>query len=126
MPELAEVETTKRDLRKIIINRKINKTEVYLDKIVYNKKDEFILMTQNQIISDVKRRGKWLLLELEKSYIVIHFRMEGRFYLLPLNSKKDKHDYVIFYFDSLYFLLSIHLLTILLWTLHSFLQVYKF
>ena len=26
--------------------------------------------------------------------------MEGRFYLLPLNSKRDKHDYVIFYFDD--------------------------
>lgn len=100
MPELAEVETTKRDLKKIISNKKINRTEVYLDKIVYNRKKEFILMTQNQIIYDVKRRGKWLLFELEKSYIVIHFRMEGRFYLLPLNSKRDKHDYVIFYFDD--------------------------
>lgn len=100
MPELAEVETTKRDLKKIISNKKINRTEVYLDKIVFNRKKEFILMTQNQIIYDVKRRGKWLLFELEKSYIVIHFRMEGRFYLLPLNSKRDKHDYVIFYFDD--------------------------
>ena len=26
--------------------------------------------------------------------------MEGRFYLLPLNEKRDKHDYVIFYFDD--------------------------
>ena len=42
MPELAEVETTRRDLSKIIEGRVINKVSVFLDKIVYNKKNEFI------------------------------------------------------------------------------------
>ncbi len=100
MPELVEVETTKRDLKNKILGRKIIKTEVYLDKIVYNKKNEFIKDTINKNIIDVKRRGKYLLFELEDSYIVIHFRMEGRFYLLNKDALIDKHDYVIFYFDD--------------------------
>lgn len=100
MPELAEVETTKRDLKKILIGKRICKVEVFLDKIVYNKKDEFIKNSEGQTVLDVKRRGKWLLFELDSNYIIIHFRMEGRFYLLPLNEKRDKHDYVIFYFDD--------------------------
>ena len=100
MPELAEVETTKRDLKKILIGKRICKVEVFLDKIVYNKKDEFIKSSEGQMVLDVKRRGKWLLFELDSNYIIIHFRMEGRFYLLPLNEKRDKHDYVIFYFDD--------------------------
>ena len=100
MPELVEVETTRRDLSKIITGKKINKVEVFLDKIVYNKKDKFINDVQGQRIKNVKRRGKWLLFELDSKYLIIHFRMEGRFYLLPLDAKKDKHDYVIFYFDD--------------------------
>ena len=100
MPELAEVETTKRDLKKILIGKRICKIEVFLDKIVYNKKDEFIKNSEGQTVLNVKRRGKWLLFELDSNYIIIHFRMEGRFYLLPLNEKRDKHDYVIFYFDD--------------------------
>lgn len=100
MPELAEVETTKRDLKKILIGKRICKVEVFLDKIVYNKKDEFIKNSEGQTVLNVKRRGKWLLFELDSNYIIIHFRMEGRFYLLPLNEKRDKHDYVIFYFDD--------------------------
>lgn len=100
MPELVEVETTRRDLSKIIKNKKINKVDVFLDKIVYNKKSEFIDKIENQTIREIKRRGKWLLFELDKDYVIIHFRMEGRFYLLPLDAKKDKHDYVIFYFDD--------------------------
>lgn len=100
MPELAEVETTKRDLKKILIGKRICKVEVFLDKIVYNKKDEFIKNSEGQMVLNVKRRGKWLLFELDSNYIIIHFRMEGRFYLFPFNEKRDKHDYVIFYFDD--------------------------
>lgn len=100
MPELVEVETTKRDLSKLIENKRIRKVDVYLDKIVYNKREEFINRVQNKIIKKVKRRGKWLLFELEDDVLIIHFRMEGRFYYLPLSEKKDKHDYVIFDFDD--------------------------
>ena len=61
MPELVEVETTKRDLQKVIINKRINKVEVFLDKIVYNKKELFIKNSEGELIVDVKRRGKWLI-----------------------------------------------------------------
>lgn len=100
MPELVEVETTKRDLSKIIEGKYIRKVCVYLDKIVYDKKDEFIKNISNKKILSVKRRGKWLLFELEYGYLIIHFRMEGRFYLKKVDDKRDKHDYVIFYFDD--------------------------
>lgn len=100
MPELVEVETTRRDLSNVITGKKIINTEVYLDKIVYHRRQEFIKKTENQTINAVKRRGKWLLFELDNDYVVIHFRMEGRFYLLPKDAKRDKHDYVIFYFND--------------------------
>lgn len=100
MPELVEVETTRRDLSKEIEGKVINKVAVYLDKIVYNKKYSFIKTIEGQMVNKVKRRGKWLIFELDKNYVIIHFRMEGRFYYLPLDAKKDKHDYVIFYFDE--------------------------
>lgn len=100
MPELAEVETTRRDLSKIIEGRIINRVFVYLDKIVYNKKDEFIRKIEGQKVNRVGRRGKWLIFELDKTCVIIHFRMEGRFYLLDKDAKKDKHDYVIFYFEN--------------------------
>lgn len=100
MPELVEVETTRRDLSKVIEGKIINKVSVYLDKIVYNKKDLFIKTIEGQKVNKVKRRGKWLIFELDKSCVIIHFRMEGRFYHLPLDAPRNKHDYVIFYFDN--------------------------
>lgn len=101
MPELAEVETTKRDLSKYILGKKIRKVEVYLDKVVYNKKEYFINKITNNTIHDVLRRGKWLIFELDDDYLIMHFRMEGRFYLKK-EKIKEKHDYVIFSFDDFY------------------------
>lgn len=99
MPELAEVETTRRDLSKFIIGKTILNIDIYLDKLVFNKKEYFINETKDERIYDVKRRGKYLLFELKDKYIVIHFKMEGRFYLKE-NSIKEKHDYAIFQFDN--------------------------
>ena len=42
MPELVEVETTRRDLNSLITGKKINNVEVFLDKIVYHKKQEYM------------------------------------------------------------------------------------
>lgn len=100
MPELVEVETTRRDLSKVIENKIINKVSILKDKVVLDNNDIFINKLTNNTIYKVKRRGKWLLFELNDDYLVIHFRMEGRFYLKDKNSIVDKHDYVIFYFDE--------------------------
>ena len=100
IPELVEVETTKRDLEKLIVNKTIRKISVLLSKVVLNKKDEFTNILINNTIRSVKRRGKWLLFEMDNEYLVIHFRMEGRFYLLDKDHDIERNDYVIFYFDD--------------------------
>ena len=100
MPELVEVETTRRQLSKVLENKTIRKVSVFLDKIVYNDKENFINKLEENTIKRIDRRGKWLLFELIDDYLIVHFRMEGRFYLLDKNSEKSKHDYVIFEFED--------------------------
>ena len=84
MPELAEVETTRRDLSKIITGKKIRKVEVYLDKIVYNKKQEFINDVTGKEVLNVKRRGKWLLFELDDKYLKKKINMIMLFSILMI------------------------------------------
>lgn len=38
MPELVEVEMAKRNLSKVVEGKRINKAEVFLEKLVYYKK----------------------------------------------------------------------------------------
>ena len=100
IPELVEVETTRRDLEKEIVNKTIRKVSVLLDKVVLYDEENFIKKITNNTIKSVKRRGKWLLFEMNNEYLVIHFRMEGRFYLLDKDAEIERNDYVIFYFDN--------------------------
>ena len=62
MPELPEVETVKKALIKEVKNKKILSASIYWDNIIaYPELEKFKKQIQNQIIHDIKRRGKWLM-----------------------------------------------------------------
>ncbi len=99
MPELPEVETVKRGLQAIYLNKTIQDVEVLYPKILANiEKDEFVKVLKNQKIIDFSRKGKYLIIILNKGYLIIHLRMEGKFkFDLSL---KDKHSHIIFTFKD--------------------------
>lgn len=77
MPELPEVETIVSDLNKKIVNKKINKVDVRLKKIIKTK--NFIDVLLGNIIKKVFRRGKLIIIELKNNnYLLIHLRMTGQ------------------------------------------------
>ncbi|MHB8159898.1 MAG: bifunctional DNA-formamidopyrimidine glycosylase/DNA-(apurinic or apyrimidinic site) lyase [Thermoleophilia bacterium] len=95
MPELPEVETIRRQLEPAITGRKIVKVDVQ-DSLVTapESPDSFIKGLRGQTIAAVKRRGKYLLLELDsRDTLVIHLRMTGRLTQtrLPLAGDDMKH-----------------------------------
>lgn len=101
MPELPEVETVKETLKKEILGRKIIDVKVFYPNIIeYPTSDEFIKNIINQKINDMKRRGKWLLFELDDYYLLSHLRMEGKYIFRTNNEKIGKHEHVSFYLDD--------------------------
>ena len=81
MPELPEVETVKESLKLRLSNKKIIRARVLWDNIIaYPNKDEFIKEIANQTISDVKRRGKFLMFDLDDYFLLSHLRMEGKYF----------------------------------------------
>lgn len=101
MPELPEVETVKETLKKHVLNKEIKDVIVHYDKIIENKsKEQFINLVKNQTIIDIKRRGKWLLFELNDYYLLSHLRMEGKYYIKNPNDEITKHQHIIFRFDN--------------------------
>ena len=81
MPELPEVETSRRGILPYL------KGQTIAQLIVRNSKlrwpiDETINNTQGQVIVDVKRRAKYLLLQLTHDWIVIHLGMSGSLRIL--------------------------------------------
>ena len=101
MPELPEVETVKEVLKKQVLNQKILDVIVNYPKMIEQiNVDDFINKLKNQTIIDIKRRGKWLLFELNNYYLLSHLRMEGKYYIKKFDDEVTKHQHVIFKFKD--------------------------
>lgn len=101
MPELPEVETVRKQLKLRLIGKKISKIDVrYNDIIEYPNVDEFQKKIINQEFIDIKRRGKWLVFELNNYYLLSHLRMEGKYNFHNKNDILNKHEHIIFSLDN--------------------------
>jgi len=93
MPELPEVEISRREIEPYLINQKILYTIVRKPRLRWLISNEILRLT-NQIILSVKRRAKYLLLELPTGWIIIHFGMSGHLRIIPHGSVAKKHDHI--------------------------------
>lgn len=101
MPELPEVETVRQTLKRQIINKTINKINIYYDKMLENTtKEEFSLLLVGQTFKDILRYGKYLFFVLDDYIIISHLRMEGKFFLKGLNEAKSIHEHIEFILDN--------------------------
>lgn len=98
MPELPEVETTKRGLEPVLEGHKIIKVVKFRDKIRIAIPDDFEKKITGSRVRHIKRRAKYLQIFLDNDHVIIcHLGMSGKFII----RKKDKqpfakHDHVIF------------------------------
>ncbi len=100
MPEIAEVETVRRTLKKQILNKEIKKVEVLYSKMLLSDVEEFKTILKGNCFNDIDRRGKWLIFELNEHYLLSHLRMEGKFFLKNSQEKKEKHEHIIITFSD--------------------------
>jgi len=100
MPELPEVETVVRTLEYLIQGRRIDRIQINYDPIVMQNPKVFQSRLLNQHFNLFKRRGKYILFEMDDCTLVSHLRMEGKFYLKKAQDEWDKHTHVQFYLDD--------------------------
>lgn len=101
MPEKPEVITVTKKLEKRLLGRKITDCKVYYEPIIdYPSSKEFIKKIKNQTINSFSTRGKWIVIELDTDYLLVHLRMEGKFFYREINSPLEKHHHVVFTIDN--------------------------
>ena len=102
MPELPEVETIVRGLRKNILNTKIKKIEINYSKIIEtHSTDDFISILINKQITEINRRAKYIVFELSNQYsLILHLRMTGKVLIKTKNDIPTKHDHIIIHLDN--------------------------
>ncbi len=103
MPELPEVETVRKQLKSLIIGKKIKSIKVMYPKIVKMDILEFESKLIHQQFQDIRRYGKYLIFDLDDYSLISHLRMEGKYYLRNHVNEFTKHDHIAFKLeDDLY------------------------
>ncbi|MCD6360823.1 MAG: bifunctional DNA-formamidopyrimidine glycosylase/DNA-(apurinic or apyrimidinic site) lyase [Armatimonadetes bacterium] len=97
MPELPEVETVRRDLRKSVVGRTIQSVEIGRDDILCEcEPDDFAGILPGRVITAVERIGKNLILRLSGGpALVVHLGMTGQFYTLARGEPRPDHVHVV-------------------------------
>lgn len=96
MPELPEVETIVRELQASdLIGKKIAGAEILWPKTV-SPLDPLVFCKQitGQTIKEITRRGKYIILRLNKDSLFIHLRMTGKLFFIGCHSTPLKHERV--------------------------------
>ena len=103
MPELPEVETLIRDLRKRrLIGKKIIGAQVFWEKTISEPHAaDFIERVRGKKIADLSRRGKYLIFSLSSGEtLIIHLRMTGKLDFSSSKTPPKPHEHVILSLDD--------------------------
>ncbi|WP_017473381.1 DNA-formamidopyrimidine glycosylase [Amphibacillus jilinensis] len=102
MPELPEVETVRKTLLALVLNERIKHVDVQWPNMIKMPAEpsDFQHLLEGQSILNIKRKGKFLIFELDSYSLVSHLRMEGKYGVYAKDEPIDKHTHVIFYLES--------------------------
>lgn len=102
MPELPEVETSRRGLEPHVLGRRIQRIEVREPRLRWPIAPDTALHVDGQRILALRRRGKYLLFELGQGVLLLHLGMSGSLRVLPSLQPPLLHDHVDLHLDDGY------------------------
>jgi formamidopyrimidine-DNA glycosylase len=106
MPELPEVETTRRGLLPYVRGKRITRVIVRDTRLRWPIPANFAALLADRTVVDVTRRGKYLLWECHGAksagpgFVLSHLGMSGSLRVVERSAPAAKHDHVDFIFDQ--------------------------
>ncbi len=100
MPELPEVETTRRGIAPHIEGQNITGVVVRQYKLRWDVPETLSQTLIGLHIRSVSRRAKYLLFETESGTLLVHLGMSGSLRILPSHQEPGKHDHIDFIFTD--------------------------
>ncbi len=94
MPELPEVEITCLGIKEHVINKAIHRVLVRNPNLRWPVPSDINKKLKGQKILSVLRRAKYILMQLESGYIMLHLGMSGNLRVVNKNEKPEKHSHI--------------------------------
>jgi formamidopyrimidine-DNA glycosylase len=100
MPELPEVETTRRGLAPHLLGRRVAGVTLRRPDLRWPIPPEIAALLPGEPIIDIRRRAKYLLLDTAPGSALLHLGMSGSLRVLPASTPVNAHDHVDIALDS--------------------------
>lgn len=100
MPELPEVETTCNGIRSALIKQSLAQVIIRHHQLRQPIPKNQLRSCMGQSVQAVTRRGKYILLEMEASTLIIHLGMSGYLSILNPYLPPKKHDHIDLIFSN--------------------------
>ncbi len=100
MPELPEVETTLRGIAPHLEGRHITELVVRDRRLRLPVADGIEKEVEGQRVRGLRRRGKYLLLDLERGALMIHLGMSGSLRVQAADTPAGAHDHIDLWLDG--------------------------
>ncbi len=93
MPELPEVEITRRGLEPHLAGQRIRSVTIRNGRLRQPIPAELPALLAGQTVRGIARRGKYLLLECDNGWLIAHLGMSGSLRIVPAAAPPEKHDH---------------------------------
>ena len=99
MPELPEVEVTVKGIMQHFLGKKILKVVLSGHKLRYPIPNLSSILPGQKIIT-INRRGKYIVMQLNHGFLLVHLGMSGKFLANTDSISLQKHEHARFYFQN--------------------------
>jgi formamidopyrimidine-DNA glycosylase len=100
VPELPEVETTRRGIEPHVVGRRIHRVMIHDRRLRWPVDLTLAAALAGSAIHRAGRRAKYLLLETDAGTLILHLGMSGSLRVLPVTAPRLAHDHVDIELDS--------------------------
>jgi len=100
MPELPEVETSRRGIEPYILKQTVTDVIIRQKKLRWPIPGTLKPQLTSQLIRQVDRRGKYILLRTDAGTVIIHLGMSGSLRILDKSVAAEKHDHIDICFSN--------------------------
>lgn len=94
MPELPEVETTRRGLEPYLIGQRIDAVTIRDARLRWPIAEDFAVRLTGQTVRQLRRRAKYLLIDLDRGTAIVHLGMSGALTIVGRATPAGKHDHL--------------------------------
>ena len=100
MPELPEVETTRRGIAPYVERHKVTAVRLYDRRLRWPVPSDLPRRLVGRMVDRVERRSKYLLFRLGPDTLIVHFGMTGSMRVYTAPPERRRHDHVDLEFDN--------------------------